>query len=308
MKLSVVLCTYNRAESLGATLESLAGLRVPEGLEWELLVVDNNSTDHTRQVVEDAATRLPCRYLFEPRQGKSFALNAGVANARGDVIAFTDDDVTVDPEWAAALWRAFVAYRCLGVGGRVVPVWDRPQPRWYSEAGPFRLMAGVIVRYEHGDAVRDVEVPPLGANLAFRKEAFSRYGRFRTDLGPTGSQLRRGEDTEFCQRVRAGGESILYVPDAVVYHPVEPARMRKQYFQSWYYQYGRLEVRRDRPPAGAVRWWGVPRYLFRDLAVAALRWIPALDPRERFYHKLECCRRLGQIAESRRPAGPAQSS
>ena len=309
MNLSVVVCTFNRADSLGRTLRSFGALRLPPGFEWELLVVDNNSSDHTRRVVEDAAARLPARYLFERRQGKSFALNAGVAAARGDVIAFTDDDVTVDAGWAAALWRAFAEHSCVGVGGRVVPVWDGPRPRWYSETGPFRLMAGVIVRYEHGDAVRDVEVPPLGANLAFRREAFARYGSFRTDLGPTGTELRRGEDTDFCERVRAGGEAILYVPDAVVYHPVEPMRVRKRYFQAWYYQYGRLEVRREPPPAGVARWWGVPRYLFRDLAGAALRWIPALDPRVRFYYRLECCRHLGQIAEShRRAAGTAGSS
>jgi len=307
VNLSVVLCTFNRAETLRTALGSFAELHVPAGLTWELLVLDNNSTDHTRQVAEAAAARLPLRYLGAPRQGKSFALNAGIAEASGEVIAFTDDDATVDPEWLAALWRAFEQHDCIGVGGRIVPVWTSPKPRWYCETGPYRQMAGVIVRYEHGDAVREVEMLPFGANMAFRRTAFTTYGFFDTTLGPVGTRLVPGEDTEFCGRVRAGGGAILYVPDAIVYHPVEEARVRKSYFQGWYYRHGKIDVRLEPPPPGAIRWFGVPRYLFRDLLGELLRWVTAVDSRQRFYHKLACWRRLGQIAECRRLRGAASA-
>ena len=302
MNVSVVLCTFNRAELLRTALGSFAALRVPPGVTWELLVLDNNSTDHTRRVAEEAAARLPLRRVFEARQGKSFALNTGVAEARGTVIAFTDDDATVDREWLAALWRGFERNDCIGVGGRIVPVWNGPRPRWYCETGPYRQMAGVIVRYEHGDEVREVEMLPFGANMAFRREAFDRHGLFDTSFGPVGADVMPAEDTEFCRRVRSGGGRILYLPDAVVYHPVEAARVRRGYFQSWYYRHGKADMRLEPPPADAVRWFGVPRYLFRDLAGECVRWLTAVDPRARFFHRLACCRRLGQIAECRRAA------
>ena len=105
MDLSAVLCTYNRARLLDAALRSLESMRKPSGLSWELLVVDNNSNDHTKAVVEAARRRgsLPCRYVFEPRQGKSHALNTGIAHAKADVLAFTDDDVTFEGGWLGAV-------------------------------------------------------------------------------------------------------------------------------------------------------------------------------------------------------------
>src|SRR2546428_12945993 len=101
MNVSLVICTYNRADSLRVTLGSLADLRVPSDLQWEVLVVDNNSSDHTREVVDAAASRVPCRYLFEARQGKSFPPKAAVAPAGGEAIAFPDDDATMPPHWRA---------------------------------------------------------------------------------------------------------------------------------------------------------------------------------------------------------------
>ena len=133
--------------------------------------------------------------------------------------------------------------------------------------------------------------------MAFRKDVFKKHGVFRTDLGPTGRRLMRGEDTEFCQRILDSGETIVYVPDAIVYHPVDEKRLQKRYFQSWYYEYGRMIVRRDPPVTETVRWFGVPRYMLRELAGAALAWVTAFEPNKRFFHKLECCQRFGQIAE-----------
>ena len=105
MKVTVVLCTYNRCESLATALDSVSVSQVPPSIPWEVLVIDNNSRDRTRDVVEDFARRYPgrFRYLFESQQGKSFALNRGIREASGDVLAFMDDDVTVDPSWLRKL-------------------------------------------------------------------------------------------------------------------------------------------------------------------------------------------------------------
>jgi glycosyltransferase involved in cell wall biosynthesis len=308
MDISVVLCTYNRAESLRRTLCSLSAMRVPANLRWEVLVVDNNSSDHTRDVTEMAGGHLPCRYLFEDRQGKSFALNTAIPQARGEIVAFTDDDVTIDQDWLTALWRAVTQLDCAGVGGCIRPVWNCLKPPWYSDSEPYRIMAGVVVDYDLGNVSQEISKPPFGANMAFRKDVFKKHGVFRTDLGPTGRRLMRGEDTEFCQRIIDSGENIVYVPDAIVYHPVDEKRLQKRYFQSWYYEYGRMIVRRDPPATETVRWFGVPRYILRELAGAALTWATAFEPKKRFFHKLECYQRFGQIAELRRGYQPILNS
>src|SRR5262249_46123062 len=156
-------------------------------------------------------------------QGKSFALNAGIAAARGNVLAFVDDDVLVDSNWVVQLAAPFIISDCAGVGGRVLPVWNSPQPEWLQLSGPYKLCS-VLAMFDLGDEDGILTKPPLGTNMAFRREVFQQYGGFRTDLGPTiGSEI-RGEDSEFYRRLVAGGEFLVYRPEAVVYHPVEKKR------------------------------------------------------------------------------------
>jgi GT2 family glycosyltransferase len=108
----------------------------------------------------------------------------------------------------------------------------------------------------------------------------------------------RGEDVVLGQRMLAAGERLLYVPDAIVYHPVEPQRLRKAYFQAYYYQHGRMEVRINRVGLEAVRWLGVPRHLVRALLINVARWLTALRSSRRFYYRLECALMLGKIVEA----------
>src|ERR1700730_18373678 len=126
MHISVVLCTYNRASSLGKTFESLRQMTVPPVLKWELIVVDNNSADNTYAAVTEFArtSGLNLRYVFESKQGLCHARTTGVANARGEIIAFTDDDVQVSPEWLQELKRTFSEFDCMGVGGKSIPAWN----------------------------------------------------------------------------------------------------------------------------------------------------------------------------------------
>ena len=298
---SVILCTYNRAQRLAKALATLDKQTVPADVSWEVLVVDNNSSDETRQVVESArasfATTL--RYVFQPRQGKSFALNRGIELASGELLLFTDDDLSVHIAWLAATVQAFRHYGCIGTGGRIVAVWQQDPPRWYSESGPYQLMKA-IVEYDLGRHPMPAHTPPFGANMAFRRQAFDRYGLFRTDLGPVGRARTLGEDTEFCNRLLKAGECIMYVPEAVVYHSVEPERLTKRYFQTFYYNIGRMQVRREEPPPYARYWFGVPRYLVRALMVNALKWLTGLSLKRRVCYRLECAKVLGQMEEARR--------
>jgi GT2 family glycosyltransferase len=136
--------------------------------------------------------------------------------------------------------------------------------------------------------------------MAFRRAALERYGPFRTDLGRTGESLIGGEDTEFGRRLMKARERLLYVPEAVVYHPVDKERLEKKYFQSWHFNFGRSHIREWQPPRDAVYYFGVPRYLFRMLGASLIKWLFAFDRRRRFYHKLAVYRTAGEIAEARR--------
>ena len=239
--ISVLLCTYNRGASLRTTLESFSRLTLPSGLDWELVVVDNNSKDNTPDAIRDFAktARFSVRYIFEARQGRSAALNAGISAASGKIVAFTDDDVILHPEWLLSLKRAFDEYNCAGVGGRIIPLWHQPQPDWLEMEEQ-----QAIVHYELGDGVKEIKDHlPLGANSAYQKDAFAKYGMFRLDLGVSGEN--RGitcEDTEFASRLFRAGEKIMYIPGAIIYHPVDPRRSSQDYFCKWYYNDGRSTI------------------------------------------------------------------
>ena len=155
LAISVIICTWNRAGLLDETLTSLAAADVPPDLHWEVVVVDNNSTDDTRAVVERRARDFPAalRYLFEPRQGKSWAMNTGLASSRFPIVAFADDDVRVSPRWLTAIASAFredpeIAY----VGGPVDPLWEAPCPPWFAEAG--KVLWGTIAILDYGKSKR----------------------------------------------------------------------------------------------------------------------------------------------------------
>lgn len=296
MDISVVLGTYNRASSLRATLESFFQLSIPPDLTWELLVVDNNSTDCTRLVVEEFAHKLPLRYIFEGKQGRSSALNAGIAEAKGGIVAFTDDDIFLDRLWLSNLRNTFQQRKCAAVAGRVVAQWNHPKPSWLTMEDQL-----AIVRFDCGDELKEIRVPPLGANSAFRSELFQRHGLFRPDLGVSGStHTITCDDTEFGERLIRTGEKIIYCPTAVVYHPVDPERATKRYFRSWYYYNGRSLTRTAGVPREGIFYFGVPRWMYRELGTAIARWLFTFDPSRRLHRKFQAYRVLGNVVETRR--------
>jgi glycosyltransferase involved in cell wall biosynthesis len=287
LNITVILCSYNRCQSLAKALESLAKSAVPDSVQWEVLVVDNNSTDQTREVVETFSRRYPgrFRYLFEPQQGKSYALNSGVRESQSPILAFADDDAVVEPGW---LWNLTSALRdgdWAGSGGRIIPVWEKPLPSWLFTGDP-RTM-GPFVAFDMGPEAGALTRPPYGANMAFRREAFEKYGDFRIDLGPRpGSEIRR-EDIEFAERLMAGGERLRYEPSAVVLHPAPESRMKKGFVLKWWFWYGYSEIAASGPPSDA-KWVvaGVPLSILRRLLRWTLQWMVSVRARQRF-----ACRR-----------------
>ena len=304
--ISIILCTYNRASRLASVLDALAKLEAAAGLSHEILVVDNNSYDGTRAVVDAAMTARPgIRYAFESRQGLSWARNKGIEEARGGLVAFTDDDVVVDPGWLSALARAYRQHPQVGFGGKILPVWDFIPPPWFVGSGPFNMLrGGVVVGHDLGDEpleYREGMMTPVGANMAFRREAFARHGLFRTDLGKTGKKAFFGEDAEFCGRLLRAGEKLLYLPQAVIRHPVDREKMTRRHFAVSFFNIGRSIGRRNDYPKNTVRYLGIPRYLVRMLMIQASQGFKALargKSAEAFHHKLESLRLLGQILET----------
>lgn len=303
MKITVLVCTCNRAESLHRALATIAASEMPDHIPWEVLVVDNNSTDATRDVIEGFCQRYPhrFRYLFEPQPGKSYALNSGIRNSQSDILAFADDDATVDRRWLWNLTKPLEGNEWAGTGGRIFLQWPHSLPRWVATTGPDARHC--FPGFDHGPEARELDAPPFGANMAFRREMFERYGLFRTDLGP--STVRdvppHSEDTEFGRRLIAGGERLRYEPSAVVYHPVEESRLNQAYFLKWRFDLGRANFR-VLGIAADTKWFlgGVPVYLLRRWAAWTVRWVFTLEPSRRFSRKVITWEKMGEIVECRR--------
>lgn len=298
MDVSIILCTYNRCESLKTVLESISKLQVDRETNWELLVVDNNSTDYTKQLCEEFIGKYPetFRYLFEERQGKTFALNTGIRASRGDIIAFTDDDVTIDERWLSSIKRAFIANPgCKAFGGRVIPVWPEAMPPWIAKEGAFRNTDGVIVEHDLGDIEKSYyqagTYPPIGANMFFSSDIFEKYGGFNEKLNLGVKNIPMLEDTEFCGRLLKGKEKIIYIPDSIVYHPVCQDRLTKSYFRKHTFKSGRAlyiinEVQRSgRYVVFDLRknrriLFNIPLYIFRGAFSYLLHYVAAVWKRK----------------------------
>lgn len=302
MDISVLICTFNRCQSLSKTLDSVASQQIT--CSWEVIVIDNNSTDRTREVVESYCRRYPelFRYIFEPQQGLSRARNAGIRAARGEIVVFTDDDVIAEPTWLDNLTAPLLADGWGGGGGRVVPPQDLTLPDWLPVGGGIDLVGALLPIFDLGDQPGEMKRPPYGANMAFRKSMFEKHGFFRVDLGHCGSKLLSGEDIDFGKRLMSAGERLRYEPAAIVYHPVPEDRLSKKYFRTWWFDYGRTRIieRGVRPPIFGIprRFLSLASLVVRFLPVRVVRYLFAMSPQHRFYYECEIWQTLGEIAQT----------
>jgi glucosyl-dolichyl phosphate glucuronosyltransferase len=240
MKLSIVVCSFNRSESLRRMLKSLQEMVIPDHLSCEVIVVDNNSDDGTRLVFEEIEKLfdLKIRYVFEDKKGLSHARNQGVKEARGEIIAFTDDDVIVDKHWIQNIDKAFKEYNDVAcVGGKILPIWESPKPNWLK---PY--LYGYLALLDNGDSVAYMDALDIwGANFAVKSEMFKKYGPFDTNLGRTPGKYYSGEEAEFLKRLQNAGEKILYYPLSIIHHNVPVHRMSKKYMRKWEFDNGEME-------------------------------------------------------------------
>jgi glycosyltransferase involved in cell wall biosynthesis len=267
--LTVSICTWNRAKMLGQTLACMRELRVPAGVTWELLVVNNNCTDGTDAVIERHQPHLPLVQLFEPKQGHSNARNCAVDHARGRFLIWTDDDVLVNPDWLSAYHSAFMSHPDAGYyGGPVDPWFEVSPPRWLARHWSRMQNVFAIRRYSGEDRPFVPGELPFGANLAFRTDLL-RANRFDPNLGRLGNVLRGYDETDVIGRFSNAGYPGRWVSGAVVRHFIPATRMTRKYVWDWYKWDGRIEHQRrgDSDPV-TPSLFGRPRWLVRKYLAA----------------------------------------
>jgi glycosyltransferase involved in cell wall biosynthesis len=260
--ITVIISTWNRCTLLADVLKGLAAQGTDGVFDYEVIVADNNSTDRTKETVASFAARFngPLSYIFEKRQGKSFALNAALRQANGKIIAFTDDDVFVDRNWLRGLWSCFERFGCDAAGGRILPVYPPRTPAWVLRQE--RYLEGPLGFHDYGDAVMPSAglAPFAGANMAIRTDCLPKEDWFRTDLG-TGD-LPPGEDTALCDRLRRMGKNVYYCGTAVVHHRIEAGKLTRRFMVAWGLKIGISEGRRRTRKEG-VLYFGYPRWILK---------------------------------------------
>ncbi len=291
--ITVLICTFNRSALLRQTLDSLALMDgVPE--PWDVLVVDNNSTDDTGAVVSSLIPTfpVPLRCLREPRQGKSHALNTGIAATPAHIVAFTDDDVVVSRRWLAEAVAPLVARDDVDyTGGPVRAIWGAPRPGWLPAENS--NLWGTIAALDYGPdpfVFEDRRRIPIGANMAVRRSVFDRAGVFNPALGRTGDSLLGQEQAEFFHRTRYAGIRGLYVPAMELEHHVPAARLTQHYFRRWWFWKGisRARLHRLHPETElgldlrrVPRIAGVPRFALGEVVAHTRAFLAQLARRDR---------------------------
>ncbi len=276
--LTVIVCTYNRRALIESALESLLHQTL-DPRRFEILVVDNASTDGTAEAVrafQDQHAAANIRYLFEPRQGLGYSRNTGWRAAMGRFVAYLDDDARAEEHWlerALNLLESPEGWLC--VGGPIYPFYTSPRLVWFQD------------RYEvhtWGDSPRPLQPGESlsGSNMTWRKEALEQAGGFGEDLGVSGDKLSVGEETIVFRRLwRSGNEPrFYYTPELLVYHWVAPYKMSVKYYLKRYFVTGQEAVRQDRQPGLAWRL----RTAVRSLGAVLLRGVTALILLPRYPH------------------------
>lgn len=244
IRITAAICTYNRSDMLSDAIQSLL-LQTAPPAQYEIIVVDNGSPDDTAAVVHawqvsHGAERL--RLLHEPRGGLSHARNRAVQAARGEAIAFMDDDGLAEADWLVALLEAYDTFPdAWAIGGKILPVWEGKRPSWLTDA-----LLPQLSMLDLGDTARPLkegEELLYGANCSFRRCAFDELGLFRTDLGRYAQQMLGSEETELQIRILRHGSGVVYTPHAVVHHRVTSDRLQLRYFIKLAFGKGRTRAR-----------------------------------------------------------------
>jgi glycosyltransferase involved in cell wall biosynthesis len=242
MKLAVIICTYNRGKYIYNALRSLAENTFPPA-NYELLVIDNNSTDDTASECGRFHAAFPAvdyRYIVETQQGLSHARNRGIAEIKGDIIIYVDDDATVNPGYLQAFHMFFTQHpEAMAAGGPVMPVYETAKPRWLSHF-TIPLITGYFYKGERVKAFGKSGFP-RGGNAAYRKTVFDKIGYFNVRLGRKGNNLIGAEEKDIFDKMRAQRMPFYYLSGAVLYHLIPASKLTNAYFNTLTLAMGKSE-------------------------------------------------------------------
>lgn len=300
--MTVLFATHNGARTLPGVLDAYCRLIDPEG-GWKLIVVDNTSTDRSREIITSYLDRLPLTYLYEGKLGKNAALNTAIAHIDGDLVVFTDDDVFPRPGWLVCMRVIADAQPSYSVfGGVVLPRWEIPPPDLIMEGVPLDVVFALS-----SPALTEGPTTPeriFGGNMAVRANVFKSGFRFDVSIGPRGTKYAMGSETEFVRRLAQHGYAAWHVHTAEVEHFIRDFQMQKSWILSRAIRSGRGQYRLNHPDHSLrmISWFGVPRYLFRKIieqAFQMLKCMLSFDEECFFRARWKFNRYRGNIMEAR---------
>lgn len=304
MEISVIVPTYNRSGSLSKTLGYLKVLEGADRLDWEIVIVDNNSKDDTRSVTESFASQsgLNVRYVLEKAQGASSARNRGIQESKGEILITIDDDVVIPSQWLLEMKKAFKDYQAACVAGRILLDKAIKLPSWWHEE-----MRAPLSLQDLGDEIiistRDHRVKKelgTGGNVGFHRSALERNGAFRTNIGRVGNNHAGGADSDIILRLQRNGETVVYYPPAFLYHSPNIARFTKDTLPTYFYRYGiaryNVDLIASEGTKRAVA--GVPFWRYKWIvgtSLKAIRRMLTLNRKKFFCQKMELYQVCGYI-------------
>ncbi len=251
MRLSVIICTYNRADFLKRALESIAAQTINKD-KFELLIINNNSTDNTENIVKDFIENNPeinTRYFVEKNTGLSYARNRGIKESGGDILIFLDDDAIASKNYLSEVMYFFeTTSSAAAMGGKVVPVYEGDKPSWMS-----KFIELLVSKLDLGDKNKIFKGGkyPIGANMAIRKDVIDKVGMFDVNLGRKGSQLLGGEEKDIFDRIKKIGD-IWYNAKAWVFHYIPKSRTNEKFIKKLAESIGHSEKLRTLPKGNIV--------------------------------------------------------
>ena len=310
MNITIIMINHNGSSLLK---NSLANFKVSLEKSWEthqnfeFIFVDNDSIDDSVAIVNTHLrnVKFPWRIIYEKMLGVNFARNAGIKASKGDYLIFTDNDLRFSEDWLNAFYLAFSDYPKYQVfAGRVlVGDLECTPPDWLATSGHFCIPA-IVVQCDHGEnpsifTLRDAG--PVGPNMAFHRSIFEQWGLFDTRFGLRPGSLVPAAEAEYFDRLASGHVSCVYVPNAIVFHPIRAQQMTKRYFLKRVYGIGRASARINRiRKTPCKRFFGITLYKFEHLVFSVFRYLSALfktEPQERFFLFSRIFLHLGYIYE-----------
>jgi glucosyl-dolichyl phosphate glucuronosyltransferase len=305
LKISVIICTYNRAETIKDLLNCLLIQEFNE--TFEVIVVDNNSRDNTKEVVKSFEVKFngKLRYFFQPEQGKTFALNLGIKESKGEIIVFIDDDCLVQKDHLLNIYKTLHENGPdIGVvGGKILPLWGKvAKPAWIIDlkSGWWSntFFKGPVGIFDCGDKPFIIDhvrrahrnVTFYGANTSIRKKLLEQYGYFNNERIV-------GEDTEMCLRLFRAGIKGLYAPGIIVQHKVEAEKITPEYFYHWYYLRGKLLEVHNKYQGKFYHPLGVSWGFWVETAVLWVKSLFAVSLSKKIHYKSHAMFNIGQISQ-----------